>query len=222
MAIVLGDKQIRRVRVVDDDPSARDSYTYSVEDLGVEPDPIAGPLPNIAAFVEQTRAQADAALIDFHLRKKNYAGFDGAEPTAMLNKSGFPAVLCTRYADDDIDRIRPFRKYIPALLRPDELDPYSLAHGFGQCLAESRGQLVPSRRLWRTLVRVEDIESEDKPRFFYVVVPAWDPKTGLRLRFADLPDDIREVIKPGKRLHARVNVGAEDQEEVYFQDWEST
>lgn len=220
MVLTLADKQINRIRVVDDDPSARDGYGFTVEDLDVEPDLIEGPLPEITEFVEQTATGADAALIDFHLRKKNYAGFDGAEPTAMLNANGFPAVLCTRYADNDIDRIRPYRKYIPALFRPDELEPDSLARGFEQCIAEHQGKLPPSRTPWRTLVRVEEIENEDKPRFFYIIVPAWDPAEGLRLRFEDLPADVRQVIEPGKRLHARVNIGAEDQEELYFYDWE--
>lgn len=218
--MTLGYNQINRLRVVDDDPSARNVYKFTVEDLDLEPDLIEGPLPEIADFVRETKIEADAALIDFHLRVRNYAGFDGAEPTAMLNANGFPAVLCTRYADDDIDRIRPYRSHIPALLRPEELEPESLAHALEQCLAEHRGEHPPSRTPWRTLVRVEEIERDDNPRFFYVIVPAWDQKSGLRLRFVDLPDHIRKVIEPGTRLHARVNIGAEDQDELYFQDWE--
>lgn len=221
MALTLRERKIRRVRLVDDDPSARNSYKYAVEDLDIEPDPVAGPLRDIKTFIKQTKTRADAALIDFHLRKRNYAGFDGAKPTAVLNKCGFPAVLCTRWADADIDEIRPFRQYIPVLLRPDELDPDSLAQGFERCLAEYQGDVLPSRKTWRTLVRVEDVENEDKPRFFFIVVPAWDPKEVVRVRFADVPSALRETIRPSKRLHAHINIGAEDQEELYFRKWES-
>lgn len=193
MPLTLEKPQIHRVRIVDDDPKVREAYGYTVEDLNLQPDPVPGPLPDVDEFVHQTQTQSDAALLDFHLKVGTYAKFDGALPAAMLYKKHFPAVLCTRWAEADIDDIRPLRKFIPAMLRPDDLDPDSLAQGFERCMEEFKGKLPPSRRLWRTLIRVEDIDPDENPRFFYVVIPAWEPKAVVRLKFMEVPDEVKRV-----------------------------
>ena len=78
-----------------------------------------------------------------------------------------------------------------------------------------------SKRLWRTLVRIDDVDAEGK--FFYVVVPGWDSQQVVRLRLQDLPENTRKLVteRQTTRLHAKVNLGAEANEDLYFEDWES-
>ncbi len=220
MALILAGRTITRVAVVEDDPGARQSYGYPIEDLGVEPVLEGGPLGDIARLVDRLVSQTDGALCDYRLRTSNYATFNGDELVARLYERKFPALLCTRFMQSDVDMIRRHRRLIPALYSPDQLDTDAIISGFKRCFMEFEGSFAPSRKPWRTLVRVEEMEPEGAKGYFYVVLPGWSLKQAVRLRLADVPTSIRSVIKPGSRLHAQVNVGAETQHELYFDAWE--
>ena len=86
-----------------------------------------------------------------------------------------------------------------------------------RCQDELAGSVHPARRPWRTLVRVHDAEEAD---YCHVVVPAWDPHKKIRLYFQDIPEEVRQRVKVGARLHAKVNIGADSFEEIYFDEWE--
>ncbi len=219
MSLKLNGKEIERVQIVDDDPMVRAAYEYPVEELQLEPILAEGPLPVLDQFISETLTGADAAIFDHQLRVRNYAVFNGAESVARLYKHQFPAVLCTTWADAKIDEMRRYRRYIPVILRPDELDPDSLKHGFEHCIKEFNGVFRPSRRPWRALVSVEDVGQDEWSQFFFVTIPGWDPKEKIRLRLQDV-SKIRALIQPGALFHAQVNLGAESQEELYFDAWE--
>ena len=222
MPLTINDRTIRRVRIVDDEPSVRNAYELSVEDLDLEPVQAEGPLLDLVHFIDETMEVADAAILDHQLRVSNYADFDGAETVAKLYQRQFPAVLCTTYGEAKIDEMRRYRRYIPVLLNPDELEPESLVRGFEQCVQEFSNHYQPSRKPWRTLLRVET-EGQEKSEwagFFFVVIPAWDPHIKIRLRRNDLPCIIQKRIAPGARFHAHVNIGAETHEELFFENWE--
>jgi len=87
---------------------------------------------------------------------------------------------------------------------------------------ELAGDVQPNRRLWRTLVRIEAVGQDAGTHFFLAVVPGWDSSRSIRLSFQEVPEHIRAHLKPGTRLHARVNIGAETLEELYFEDWEAS
>lgn len=216
MGIVILGRPINRIHIIDDDPQVRKAYEYPVEDLNINTVLAEGPLPTIDVFVQQSREVADAAICDFQLQVKNYASFNGAETVALMYKSHFPAVLCTRYEQANIDEMRRHRKYIPVLLRPDELTPDSITKGLEMCIREFDEEFSSNRKSWRTLVRVEDIDNG----FFYVVVPAWDQNQVIRIYKQDVPKTIRENIVVPSRYHVRVNVGAERHQDIYFDQWE--
>jgi len=78
---------------------------------------------------------------------------------------------------------------------------------------------MTSERPWRTLIRVEDIDFEQ--RLIYVVIPAWDTSATIPLQWQQLPAKLIELVKTGKnRFHAKVNLGAETQEALSFAGWE--
>lgn len=219
MTCVIAGRAIEQIRVVDDDPLVRAAYEYPVEDLGLRPVLADGPFHDLAGFVEETIVTADAAICDYHLRVRNYASFDGAASVAALYQKEFPAVLCTRFVDDAaaIVEMRRHRRYIPVLLNPDDLHD-NLVLGLEQCIEEFGGNFSPSRRPWRTLVRVEAVDHERS--LFYVVLPGWSPLEVIGLRTDDVAPEIQERLDHQARFHALVNIGAEGNEDLYFDKWE--
>jgi hypothetical protein len=219
MGINISGININRIQVIDDDPNVRSSYEYPIEELNLTPVIEKGPLPPLVEFVIKSRKIADAAICDFQLRVKKYAGFDGAETVALMYQNHFPAVLCTRYENTNIDEMRKYRRYIPILMKPSELDPTSLVKGFEVCINEFAEEFSVYRKPWRTLIRVDDMDEENG--FFYVVIPAWDTHQVIRILKSDLPKWMLEKLRKKSRFHALVNLGAESHHEIYFDNWES-
>ena len=67
---------------------------------------------------------------------------------------------------------------------------------------------------WRTLVRIVEIDSENR---YWAIIPAWDVRIKVPV---DLPSDIANLVILGSRLHARVNTGARNKEDLIFSGWE--
>ncbi len=213
--LILG-KKIERVQIIDDESEVRDSYIYSVEDLKIRSVLAEGPLPPLQKFIQTSLKESDAAICDFKLRVKNYASFNGAEVVADFYKARYPAILCTKYVMASIDDIRVFRRYIPVIYEPDDLNPDSFIKGLEICIKEFKGKYSPSRRPWRTLVRIES--SDDN--YFYVLIPAWDQTEIVRVFRKNIPPEIRRSLRPNKHLHAWINVNAQNNHEIYFYGWE--
>jgi hypothetical protein len=222
MSLTVAGVTIDRISIIDDDEQARDGYEFPVAELQAVAVPENGPLPELAKFVAEFDQRAKAAICDYHLRKKgNYASFNGDILAAELYKRQTPAVLCTSF--EPMDLLRRTRRYIPVLLKVDELEPDNIAHGFERCIEEFGGHFRPDRKSWRTLIRVEDIE-QGSPNggYFYVVLPGWNQRTKIRICFDDVPKNIIPLIEVDRRFHAQVNIGAEQHEELYFTDWETS
>ena len=211
-------KDIRRVLIVDDDPAARDGYGYPVEDLELEPVRVEGPVENVESFLIEAEQSADAVVCDYHLRKHNYAICDGDTLVAACYKVGIPGILCTTYTDVDVEIRRDYRRYIPALLKTNSPEPKELEEAWEKSLGEIGGTFHPTRRPWRTLVRVDEVTDGG---YLYAIVPAWSPQRKIRLYKDSLPEEILDLVEPGKRFHAQVNIGAESHEDLFFDDWES-
>jgi CheY-like chemotaxis protein len=219
MSITIAGRTLHRAKVVDDDANARRSVALVVNDADLEAIEVAGPLPSLQEFVRQTVEQSDAIVCDHRLKRTNYALFDGAEAVASFYRERFPAVLCTSYVKADIDSMRQYRREIPALFSTPA-NPDNIARGLEQCIEEFSGHFRPTRKLWRTLIRVEDRNDESVPHLIYVVVPGWSAAEAIRLPMNLLPTAIQPNIKPGSRLFAKTNLGAEKQEDLFFQDFE--
>ena len=217
MSLILRDRQIQRIQIVDDDPYVRESHKELVEDMELLPVNGQARLPNLDQFILDVQQNADAAICDHHLTPRQYASFKGAEAVATLYHQRFPAILCTKYEEANLDEIRPFRRQIPVLLTPSELNLQSVRKGFEICVEEFNNNYLPSRRPWRTLIRVDDADNV----FAYLIVPAWNPQRVVRLLLSEIPTIIRQRIESGQeRFHAKVNIGAEQAEDLYFTDWE--
>jgi hypothetical protein len=220
MPIKIIDRIINRISIIDDQAAVRDSYELSVEDLGVESVSETGPLEELEHCVKGVSNRADAAICDYNLRVKAYSTFNGAELVAEFYKAGFPALLCTKWHTAVIDEMRQFRRYIPSLIDPARLDPTSIHMGIESCIREFGGGFLAVRRPWRTLVRIEDVRQGDQGHFVYVVVPAWNSNEVVKLPSSIIPPSVLGQLGPGTRLHAKVNLGAAGNEDLFFEEWE--
>lgn len=218
-SLQIGTKSIEKVWLIDDDPAVRATYEDSVEDLQLKAVNQPGPLPDLDTFTKSFAA--DAAICDHHLAPHKYAPFNGATLVAKWYDLRFPAILCTK-VENAMDEIRPYRRRIPVLLKELGLNPDSIKLGFEKCIGEFNGQFSSTRRGWRTLVRVVDVDRIPTNKTVYVVVSAWDSNREIRLQLQELPKDIQELVTPSTRLHAVVNIGAESHEDLYFDNWEAS
>ena len=222
MAITIAKRSIKRISIIDDQAPVRESYELSVEDLGLESISETGPLDEeLPDCVKAVSQRADAAICDYNLKVKAYSSFNGAELAAGFYKMQFPAVLCTKWHTAVIDEMRQYLRFIPSLIDPAKLDPTSIKIGIESCIREFEGEFRAVRRPWRALVRVEDIRKTDQgSEFAYVVVPAWNSNEVVKLPAHLIPPEILKRLSAGSRLHAKVNLGAAGNEELFFEAWE--
>ena len=214
--IELHGRKIERALIVDDDPQARDAYKYVIEDMGLRPCKVSGPLDDLSAFIGSIEPN-DVVLCDFHLKKKSYASCDGDQLTAQCFRARVPSALCTTIENAPIRR--DYLRYIPGLLDTGTPDPSELHLAWQKCALELDGRFEPARRPWRTLVRIADID--DDHTCVYAVVPAWDVHRKVRIDKDNLPPGIRKLVEPDRRFHALVNTGATSHRELFFDDWEA-
>ena len=208
-------RAIERALIIDDDPGARESYEYAIEELDLHPHHVEGPLRDIASFID-TVQPADVLVCDYHLKRHSYANYDGDQLLAHCYKKRIPGVLCTTFPDAAVRR--DYLRYIPGLIKTGTPEPDELVRAWDRCLREVEGEFEPSRRPWRTLVRVDEVNEER--RLIYVIVPPWDVRQKIRVDIESLPPVLRQLVQPGRRFHALVNTGAESYEDLFFDDWE--
>lgn len=222
MSLRIHDYDVRRVCLIDDSVKARAGQRYPIEELELEVVDEVGPIYNEEDFYKKVSAVADAAIFDHQLKVNEYSRFNGAELVAYLYQRGFPAILCTRYEERLVEDIRGRRQFIPALVNPGDLTPDTVVRSLTTCIEELHGKVLPSRRAWRTLIRIGDVDrdlNKDNP-FVDVFVPAWDGNRAVRLMMKDIPLNATERIVPGYRCFAHVNTGAEKIEDLFFAKWE--
>lgn len=211
-------RDVSRVLIVDDEPAARDGYGYTVEDLDLKPVTALGPVGNLESFVADAK-RTGAVICDYHLKQHSYAAYNGDELVAACYGAGVPGVLCTTFTDADVTIRRDCLRYIPALLKTNSPDPEALYSGLKHCIEEMKGAFRPTRRPWRTLVRVAAIDQDGG--YFHVVVPAWSPQKKIRLYNDSVPEEVQGLLEPGRRFHAEVNTGAGSDGDLFFVSWES-
>ena len=214
--IELQGRQVERALIVDDDPQARDAYEYLIEDMGLQPYKVPGPLNDLEIFFRSIGPK-DAVLCDFHLKKRAYANWDGDRLVAECYRAKIPSVLCTTIADAPVRR--NYLRYIPGFVSTGTPEPQVLHQAWEKCALELDGSFEPKRRPWRTLVRIADVDLDH--RCVYVVVPAWSTRQKVRIENDDLPQEIQKLIEPDRRFHALVNTGAIDHRELFFDEWET-
>jgi hypothetical protein len=220
MSSDLGSNKIRRVDIVDDKPDVRKVIAICVREAELEAVVENDQLPPLEHFVSAAMNKADAGICDHRLNLGRYAQFDGAQAVARFYDLKWPALLCTTWSKADMDAMRLYRRRIPILIHTDDLNPDTMAMGFEYCIREFESDFSPSRRPWRTLVRIEEVDKDMVPPMFFAVLPGWHSSDKIRLPLSLIPPELQTQIKPGARFHAQVNKGAENQDDLYLDEFE--
>lgn len=193
MSMVIEGRALERVLVVDDEDDARAAYCEVVEDLGLTPVPVTGPVDE--ARIVGLATDADVVLCDYHLKRQDYAACDGDVLLAGCVEQGVAGVLCTGRQDFETAIRRDCLRWIPSRLRSWEAEPAEFLEGWRQCLKEMAGSVHPSRRPWRTLVRV--VEVQVRRRYISAVVPAWSVRQTIQIQTGQYSDRVTGAAGTG-------------------------
>jgi S-adenosyl methyltransferase len=90
--------------------------------------------------------------------------------------------------------------------------------------AEIHNQYSPARIAHRAMVWVVDCSTESGEPMVEAILPQWRPRQAVRFPAALIPKDLQPRNKedwPNMRYVAKVNIGAERAEDLYFEDFES-
>ena len=217
MGIQISDRQIDSVCIIDDDPEGRAAMELTIEDSELTAIPQNEKIQDLDTYFADIVNKHDAVVSDHHLRKKNYFPVNGAEVIARCYNNKIPSILVTKWEDGVVmDEIRKFRQHIPIILSPEEFEPDSFIRSLEICVDEFHGKFVPSRKVWRSLIRVDSVDENH----FYITIPSWNPNSGLSLSKSDVPEKIRKVLKDDLWLHADVNIDARSKNDLFFINWE--
>ncbi|MBL8919905.1 MAG: hypothetical protein JNJ54_13645 [Myxococcaceae bacterium] len=210
-----------RVSIIDDDPSTAEGTAVLIEGAGHEPVFIHKLPRKVAEAATLVVGQSDALVCDHRLQPRNLAKYYGAELVASVMQLGKPGVLLSQFIGPDNDvSIRRWRKSLPVVLARDALDVDRIAAGLDFCAAEIAGNITPERRAVRQLFRVEDTGEESRQKVADVVVPGWRATKAVRIPLDLFPKDLRKKVKRGARFFALINVGAQSDEELFFEKFE--
>jgi hypothetical protein len=116
--------------------------------------------------------------------------------------------------------MRLYRRRVPALIPTDELDPSRIAEAIEMCLNEFSDKFLPSREPVRTIVRIENVDSKQNPPIVYGILPSWNPHQVIRFPINVIAPNLQQYVQPEKRFFVHVNIGAEDEAELYFDGFE--
>ena len=212
---------IHKLAIVDDESSDAQIPEWEVEAAGFEPLLINQrfrSIEDLAAFIQM---EAQGVLCAHRLADYGFSRFYGAKLVASLYDLKIPALLISRYAHIDNDvSIRKWRDKVPVLLHSDEADAERIKRGIEQCLAELHGDVPESRRPYRVLLRITDVAYESTEKVVDAILPGWNPRKAVRFPVSLLPPELQEKVAPDVAFFARVNIGTDNVDELYFREFE--
>ena len=212
----------KTIAIVDDDKELAEVTAWDVEEAGYKPFLLfEGKFQDDNELVSRIANNAQGAVCDHRLIYSGLANFYGAELVAALYDRKIPSLLITQYTVIEASfSIRKWRRKIPVLLNRDQADASSIAKGIEDCTSELRGNIPSTRKSYRTIVRITDIDEESHERVVDAFVPGWNPQKAVRFPASLVPEHLREKLKPNVRLFAHVNIGAEKSDDLYFEKFE--
>ncbi|CAM4143022.1 hypothetical protein [Deinococcus marmoris] len=220
------------IYIIDDNQDTAGDIKDQVEDLGCKPILITrGHFSTTSELMEEIEPQNAGIICDHRLQHGSLADFFGSEFVALSYSQRLPALLLTEYGEQDVDTtIRRYRRNIPILLQRSNVDLKLIADGMIKCIEELKGNIETDRRPHRTFVKVTHIDREGEDIVADVFIDSWKPKTAIRLPISLMGDDVADYVTSklvrnadpplSVRLLAKVNLGASNSWELYFDEFE--
>jgi CheY-like chemotaxis protein len=217
---------IGTVAVLDDDTDQAKVVEMQLQDIGIET--IIADLAEVSKLdqaIDWIAENANAVICDVQLNhQQGGICYDGAElMSAVIGDHRIPGVLTTGFKDDVGMLVRPHRRRIPVLVSRDEtVEPEVLVRGVEICRAEIAHGRAPDRETHRVPLHIEKTGVVDYRVALDARVGGWSRKASIRFP-ADMLgeqyktiDAAREIV--GRVFFARVNLGAEHETDLFFED----
>lgn len=79
----------------------------------------------------------------------------------------------------------------------------------------------PSKKLWRTLISVDEIVNNEVESYVRFRIPGWSGTKTVRRFEEELPKSVwKQIVKGQIHFHAKVNIGAEEERDLTIKNWE--
>jgi hypothetical protein len=195
----------------------RQDIAETLRERDFEPVIIAVPNGSTDQFVSAVLAQARMAVCDQRLAGMT-GKTQGAEIVAALTKRKVPAILYSQKKSEDVPELRRYFDLIPRFVDRDELSTADLFATFASITRELDEGVSKERRLYRTLVRVEE---RFGPHRASIVIPAWRLDESLEISTEDVGIELRDRLVPGARLFGQVNLHALRAEDIFVRNFEA-
>lgn len=171
-------------------------------------------MPEVIAFIQN---HAQAAICTHRLAHRGDTYFYGAELVAALYDLKIPSLLVTQYTDIDIHTtIRKWRAKIPVILHLRELSSVTVTEYLKVCLDELRGEIPASRKPYRVMLNIVDVQEVAGEKVIDATIGRWDQYQVVRFPISLVPQALHTQMQPEAWLFADVNVGANYHDELYF------
>ena len=214
-----------RLSVVEDEPDLVASLERGLERRGYQVTTIVPSSPRLEDAVQQVMAASDAAVCDHALRGGLDVSFSGAELVAALTERGFPAVLFTGVLPEERYAIRRNMALIPGFLhREGGLRPARVLQELSESVNEVRAGRPPARRqARRTPVTVTGTRRAGDELLVALSVSGWPGEEPIEVPAVLLAEPWRHHPREaeGKTFFAWVNIGEEDEDKLFFRDFEA-
>lgn len=222
MAMHIGNRLIKSVHVIDDDPEVRSSYCENLEDMDLTPVEVKA-VRDVNELVASLDKDHDGVICDYQLTSGRYSMVNGGVLASEFYKSSVPVILCTSY--HPMTRLAgEFREHIPVVVHPDDLNKKIVEHAFTLCIRERQGLYSDARKPCRTMIRIEGLEAFGEELHLSVHIPAWRSEgIVVEVKMSDFPifANARAAIDDDGcfRASAEINLGATGPVDLYFRGW---
>lgn len=208
--------ELQRIAAIDDQALGVAMMSESIETYldaeAVEYGPRPADQDRVSRWVADQKI--DGVLIDYNLKKGNFSKENGVVIAARLFHQGVPAVLTTVSRMADIHEAIWFGRYVPAHMMKSRMELIESA--FNRAMGEIEGRIAPERKAYRTVVRVESIDS----RHCNLIILAHDPYEPVVVATTDLKARIGRDPVEGLRFKAEINIGAPTSEDLFISEVE--
>lgn len=214
------------VAVLDDDADQAKVVKLQLQDVGVET--VIASLDEVSTLdraIEWINGNAQAVICDVQLNHLHSGiSYNGAElMSSLVGDYKIPGVLTTGFKDDVGMWVRPHRYRIPVLVSRDETEePEVLVDGVKICQTEIDHGRAADRETYRVPLYIEKAGITDVGVALDARVGGWSRKASMRfpasmlhVQYNDL-DAARAIT--GQVFFALVNLGTEDETDLFFED----